>query len=461
MGKKENFTAGRIASFNCPPDKSQALYWDAKTPGLGLRVTPKGTKSYFFETQLHRRTIRVTIGDARTWSIALAQSEASRLRVLTDQGIDPREVAAEKRSKTIAAAAFEKSRSALVGDLWEEYIAYQKDKMQRSNIERGKKWGARHLLDHERLAAKGGEPKIRGKGLTVPGVLRPLLERRVSEMTSEVISDWLRTESVGRQNTTRQGFEAFRAFWRWCATRQGLKEVIEADLLEQKELSDEVPGRRAKGKDCLEKEQLKAWFSEVRKLPPVQSAYLQIVLLTGPRRNEMTHLRWEDIDFMWNSITIKDKTEGQRTIPLTPYVASLLRDLKTINETPPLSHRILNGKKIANDITRWKPSPWVFFSDRAGSGHIEEPRASHNRAVTAAGLPNLSIHGLRRSFATLCEWIEVPEGVVAQIQGHKPSATREKHYKQRPLDLLRMWHTKIEQWLLQTAGITQPLGEHP
>jgi hypothetical protein len=37
--------------------------------------------------------------------------------------------------------------------------------------------------------------------------------------------------------------------------------------------------------------------------------------------------------------------------------------------------------------------------------------------------------------------------------GHKPSATAEKHYKVRPLDLLRMWHVKIEAWTLEQAGI--------
>jgi hypothetical protein len=40
--------------------------------------------------------------------------------------------------------------------------------------------------------------------------------------------------------------------------------------------------------------------------------------------------------------------------------------------------------------------------------------------------------------------------------GHKPSAIAEKHYRRRPLDLLRMWHTKIEAWILNEAGIEQP-----
>ena len=47
-------------------------------------------------------------------------------------------------------------------------------------------------------------------------------------------------------------------------------------------------------------------------------------------------------------------------------------------------------------------------------------------------------------------------GVVAQIMGHKPSAIAEKHYIRHPLDLLdllRMWHVKIESWVLKQAGI--------
>ena len=79
-----------------------------------------------------------------------------------------------------------------------------------------------------------------------------------------------------------------------------------------------------------------------------------------------------------------------------------------------------------------------------------------------AGIPYLTLHGLRRSFGALSEWVEVPVGIAAQIQGHKPSATAEKHYRKRPIDLLRMWHVKIEKWMLEQAGLEQPMGKrHP
>lgn len=37
--------------------------------------------------------------------------------------------------------------------------------------------------------------------------------------------------------------------------------------------------------------------------------------------------------------------------------------------------------------------------------------------------------------------------------GHKPSAIAEKHYRRRPIDRLRMWHVKIEGWILEQVQI--------
>jgi integrase len=153
-------------------------------------------------------------------------------------------------------------------------------------------------------------------------------------------------------------------------------------------------------------------------------------LLTGARREEMAGLRWTDVKFQWRRLVIADKVEQEtgRTIPLTPYLASLLEKLPRRNE-------------------------WVFSSLNAAEGRLVEPRAAHNQALNVAGLPHVSLHGLRRSFGTLAEWCEVPVGIVAQIQGHKPSAIVEKHYRRRSLDLLRKWHNQIEAWMLEQAGI--------
>lgn len=170
--------------------------------------------------------------------------------------------------------------------------------------------------------------------------------------------------------------------------------------------------------------------------------------MTGARKEELAGLSWENVDFKWNSLTIKDKVEGQRIIPLTPYVSQMLSELKRSNDTPKV--RKLKG---TNEQPKWKPSPWVFSSPTAASGRIQGPHVAHQKALTTAGLPHVSLHGLRRSFKSLAEWVEMPVGVVAQIMGHKQSATAEKHYTVRPLDLLRLWHSRYEAWILKQAGI--------
>ena len=101
-----------------------------------------------------------------------------------------------------------------------------------------------------------------------------------------------------------------------------------------------------------------------------------------------------------------------------------------------------------------KRNSWIFSSPTSASGHLTEPTHPHTIACKVAGLAGLTLHGLRRSFKSLTEWLEVPVGVVAQIQGHKPSATAEKHYTVRPLELLRLHHERIEAWILEQAGIS-------
>jgi integrase len=428
--KREKFTSVTIKGFQCEEGQKQSIFSDKKTAGLGLRVTAAGNKSFIFETKLHGKTLRITIGNAKSWSIREAQTEAARLKVITDQGIDPRQQAEEQRAKYEAAQAIEKSKEALVIDAWEMYLAHQKDKMERTHIERGKRWGTRHLKDHENLSQAGATEKKRGNGLTKPGVLFPLLQVRMSDITATALKEWQKKEAETRPNNARQGFEMFRAFWRWCSSRPEYNAVIDPQAVESKELRDEVPSRKSKKFDVLQRVHLHAWFSAVQSLGnPVISSYLQGLLLLGCRREELACLRWADVDFQWNSIWIKDKIrEEGRKIPLSPYFASLLNMLPRRNQ-------------------------WVFSSPTSTSGRITEPRIPHNRALSIAGLPPLTLHGLRRTFASLAEWVEMPRGIVAQIMGHAPSATAEKHYIDRPLELLAVWHGKYETWILEQAGI--------
>lgn len=424
MGKRENFTAERVASFRCHLGKQQSIYWDAKAPGLGLRVTASGAKSYIFETSLHGRTIRLTIGDVRTWALdgpagktSTARAEATRLKALTDRGIDPRQDKVERRAQADAARVEARRTVLTVGDVWPAYLEARKAK-----------WSERHYQDHVRLASLGGVERRRGAGVTVPGPLSALLTVPLRDLTGERIAQWLDAESASRPTNAAQSYRLLRAFLRWLEDQLQYRGLVPADAYRARAVMDALP-KGAPKDDCLQREQLKLWFGVITQIRnPVISVYLQSLLLTGARREEMAWLRWDDVDFQWRGLTIRDKVSGTRTIPLPPYLASLLAALPRRNE-------------------------WVFSSPAAASGRLAEPRIAHVRALNEAGLPHLSLHGLRRSFGTLCEWVEAPVGVVAQIQGHAPSAIAEKHYRRRPLDLLRVWHDKIEAWMLEQAGM--------
>lgn len=419
MQRPESFTENRVQSLPAP-SVGYTQFYEGKTPGFGLRVTSAGARSYTFDGRVNRRTLRVTIGDARTWKLADARKEAKRLATLCDSGVDPREEKAAQQAQADAARVEAQRRDLVMAGVWDGYVT--------GNRER---WGERHYANHCALAHAGGEKKKKrgGKGLTIPGPLASLMGLKLSELTGERIASWLRRESRQRPTSTAQAFRALRAFIRWSQDVPELRGVVPADAYTTRAVRDVVPKARTKEGDCLQVEQLPGWFKGVRGLSnPVISAYLQALLLTGARREELATLRWEDVDFTWNSLTIRDKVEGRRTIPLTPFVASLLKPLARKNE-------------------------WVFSSATAKGGRMVEPRTAHNRALERAEIPHVTLHGLRRSFGTLAEWVELPTGIVAQIQGHAPSALAEKHYRRRPLDLLRAWHEKLEAWILDKGGV--------
>ena len=432
---KKNFTSEVVANYQCKAGKAQSIYWDAKTPGLGLRVTSTSAKSYIFETSLNNKTIRMTIGDVRTYSLDgkdkenSARAIATQLKAMTDKGIDPRQVRADEKEANIAKkkakeAASEakrikdKKESLTLGMVWPLYIETRR-----------KRWSEWSIRDHESVVLIGGVKKIRGKGLTEPGPLAPLLDVRLSDLTGVSIGKWLASEAETRPTRAALAFRLLSGFINWCESQVEYAGLVPSGACKAHQVRDELPNKNTKEGDSLQREQLARWFTAVRHMENrIQSAYLQVLLITGARRRELAALRWADVDFQWLGMIIRDKVEGERTLPLTPYVAHLLAALPRRNE-------------------------WVFSSPTAANGQLAEPRQGHKRALVAAGLPDLTIHGLRRSFGSLAEWTETPTGVVAQIMGHKPSAIAEKHYRRRPLDLLRSWHIKIEAWMLVQAGI--------
>ena len=421
-----DLTHGLLERASCPPDMPFVLVKDADKKGLRLRVTRAGGKHWQFETRMKGKLITRALGEWPAVSITDAKAEAHRLRGMTEAGVDPREIEREQQAAIAIAKAREAARSVTVGEAWAVYIEVRRAK-----------WGETHYKDHHRYAQAGGEPKKRGKGHTEPGPLYPLMTLPLRNLTADLVQAWAAKETAVRPTVTRNAWRLLRAFLSWCAEHPDYAAAVPATNPAQARKVKEVLGKPGVKQDALQREQLSAWFAAVQGLSNATvAAYLQVLLLTGARPGEVLALRWEDVNTKWRGLTIRDKVEGERVIPLTAYVQHLLAALPRRNA-------------------------WVFASPTKEDAHLTEPNHANDRACRVAGIEGLTLHGLRRSFKSLTEWLETPTGVVAQIMGHKPSATAEKHYTVRPLDLLRLHHERIEAWILEQAGVQFNLKIEP
>lgn len=425
LSKAIELTAGVIERLKCPPDKEQDFLRDSKAPGLKVRVTGSGAKSFVFEAKLKRKNIRRTIGDVRAWTIDAARVEANRLRVLFDQGQDPGELERQAAADAAARVAKAAADAITVGEVWPRYVELGSPK-------RKDAWKPRYVADMAKMVTPGGVPKKRGKGVTLPGHLFPLMALPIGGVNEDVLAEWFEVESRRSKVQATRALMVFRGFLRWCSTRKEYRHLADREAGKAPAIIEALP-TVIRRRDVLAAAQVAGWWSGVMQLPNVvASAYLRTLLLTGARRESISELRWDDVDLRWRMLTIANKVEAQpRTIPLTDYLAWTLSSLP----------RPVDAEG--------RPSPFVFASN-SKSGHLTDPRSSHERVMQIAGIKGLTIHGLRRSFATLAEAAGAPDGAVKQIEGRAVDVAG--GYRIRSVDDLRPILAQIERHILGLAG---------
>ena len=276
------------------------------------------------------------------------------------------------------------------------------------------------------MAAPGGVPKKRGKGLTRPGPLHPLLALPLAGINEDSLKQWHDQEAKSGKHQAARALMMFRGFLRWCASQPQYRAMTDREAGQAPAIVQNLPATTRRT-DALETAQVTAWWSGVEQLDNrTASAYLRALLLTGARREEMAALRWREVDFRWRKLTLADKVEDSRTIPLSPYLHHMLVGLPKVGE--------------------------FVFASKGEKGHIVDVRSCHSKALQAAAIERLTFHGLRRSFSLLGEAAGAPAGAIAQVMGHKPSATAEG-YRPRSVDALRPFLERIEAWILEQAGV--------
>lgn len=187
----------------------------------------------------------------------------------------------------------------------------------------------------------------------------------------------------------------------------------------------------AKYLDELQAEQLLNTIYEKAEHP--FDVIIQLILYTGMRRGEALGLEWEDIDFTNNVITIR------HTLQYLPEKGVFEEETKNTSSM----RSIKVGQDlidILNDFRDWQDSEkekagefWTeckkIFTARDGRPINPCTVTSwfHN-FVASNNLPQISIHGLRHTNASIMISSGVPITTTAKRLGHSTSATTSKIY---------------------------------
>lgn len=405
---KTKLTTNKIDKLE-PSDK-QYLVWDEKYTGLGVLVSPKGSKSFVYQGRVGSKQKRITLGKYPLMSYQDAINKANDISKQMTAGIDPSRQKAEQLAKNTEFEQAKIRQSITFGQAFTDYFNTKKDD-----------WSERYVKDHVEAA----KPFLSDKPYK-NGCLAYIWHTPLSELAPDYIETWIRHENQARKTRMAIAYRIYKAFTNWANEHQRYVDIIPQKSATAKIVTSTV-AKTGKHKHSLQRIQLPLWFETIRMIHPVHATALICMLLNGSRPDEILSLTWDKVDFEWKTITIIDKVDQwERTIPLTPYTEYLLKQLP-------------------------RSKDYIFVTAR--SEKYIQIADTYRNAVRDAGLPSLPPKAMRKSFSNLSEWVSVPYGIVKQIMGHRPGAVDEKHYKDRPIDLLRYWHIIIEQFILYEAGV--------
>ncbi|OUI41638.1 Arm DNA-binding domain-containing protein, partial [Klebsiella pneumoniae] len=127
-------TTSVIDKAKADANKVQTFYWDSEVPGLGLRITATGDKAFIFQSRVHGKSLRITIGSVKVWRLDgpadssenNARKEARRLQALCDTGIDPREAKEERRKAAEEKFMQAERETTTLQVAWSAYIEHLK-----------------------------------------------------------------------------------------------------------------------------------------------------------------------------------------------------------------------------------------------------------------------------------------------------------------------------------------------
>jgi integrase/transposase len=132
---------------------------------------------------------------------------------------------------------------------------------------------------------------------------------------------------------------------------------------------------------------------------------LDLLALTGRRRNEILKLMWPMVDWRHSILNIPDTKMGQLKVAVSARVLALLKHIHEQTGNPSTGYvlRTRSGKRLRSINRTW-----------------ENIRA-------AAGIPDVRLHDLRHSFASDALMSGASLSTVGKLLGHKQERTTKRY----------------------------------
>ncbi|MEO1283060.1 MAG: site-specific integrase [Pseudomonadota bacterium] len=357
-------TTARIGTANVNALQPGQTLRDTDIKGFGVRRRTDAP-SYFLQTRIKGRLRWITIGrHGSPWTAASARKEALRLLAEIHAGHDPAQSKANNRNGLTFAHMAEAFLS--------EHGPTLKPRT-RTEYKR---------LTHSVLIPAFGRRLARDLSISdVAGFHSKLAKKpRTANFALAVMSkmmNWAEAHGIRERNTNP------------CSSIKHFREVARQRYLRTEELQ-----RLGVTLDHLEASEHES---------PFVIAAVRLLLLTGARLNEILTLEWRYVDLERGLLLLPDSKTGQKTIYLNAAAINVLHQLPRVVGNP----YVIVGKKVGAHLINLQ-KPW-------------------RRIRSLAELPDVRIHDLRHSFASLAAEQGASLPLIGKLLGHNSPQTTHRY----------------------------------
>ncbi|WP_035486068.1 tyrosine-type recombinase/integrase [Geminicoccus roseus] len=394
------------------PASGNRIEWDTVERGLGLRITASGHRSFVLRYVVDGRERRMTLGEYPALSLSVARQMASERKGEVIKGADPLD-------------ARKAARDALtVAELIARYLDAPKN--------RG--LSPRTLVERKRYL-----------NITAKPLHRLAAERVGRADVAALFMDIAKENGPIAANRARATLSAMFAW----AIAQGL---VQANPIQ----GTAKPGEEKSRDRILSPDELRTIWQACG--DDDHGRIVQLLLLTGQRREEIGGMRWSELDLdagLWSLPAARTKNGRSHDVPLCDAAIKILERVE---------HRPKRDLVFGTGSGPF--SGWSRCKERLDR-RIALSRAKAAGRDTSTNEDRLTpwvLHDLRRTLVTgMAELGIVPhviEAVVNHISGHKSGVAgvyNRATYASEKRAALARWGTHVEVMLLSGLRKIVPL----